>query len=241
MRTTIREIPALLVLCLGAALGSAAFGQSEPEKWTVIYIGDSSFPEVTRAYAEHIEEDFGVDVFYTQRNSGFLQHATSMIRNGSWNVLRDADAIVVSIPESNDRPGFCTDLNGEQPFNRRLEDLPAMMDAFLASLTELADPETTIIRIANEYVIPKVKNLSMERGVEDKCIAALRQINAMWFEAAEKFDIPVVDFFEAWNGPDGTAQPPRAFHKPDGVHPSSEGVAAAAEILRQTGYQPREP
>jgi len=63
----------------------------------------------------------------------------------------------------------------------------------------------------------------------------------MWSAAAEKYGVPVVDVFAAWNGPDGTAQPPRTFHKPDGVHPSNEGVEAAAEILRQIGYQPREP
>ena len=137
-------------------------------------------------------------------------------------------------------PGYCTDQNGEQPFNRRLEDLPAMMDEFLSALTQVADPETTVIRIVNESVIPKIKDLSADRGVENDCIAALQQINSMWSTAAKKYRVTMVDLFEAWNGTDGTAQPPRTFYKPDGVRPSNEGVEAAAEILRQMGYEPRQ-
>ena len=53
------------------------------------------------------------------------------------------------------------------------------MDEFLAALTELADSDTTIIRIVNEFVIPEVKDLSTERRVKDECIAALQRINAM--------------------------------------------------------------
>ena len=53
VRMTVGKTLALLAFCFAVALGSAASGQSEPEKWTVIYIGDSSFPEVTRAYAAH--------------------------------------------------------------------------------------------------------------------------------------------------------------------------------------------
>ena len=71
--------------------------QEAPEKWTAVYIGDSWLPQGTQLYVEQIKNDFGVDAFFTQRGATFVRQANEMLQSGAWNVVADADVVVVSI------------------------------------------------------------------------------------------------------------------------------------------------
>lgn len=228
----------MLFSCLALVSVDRACGQSRDETWTVVYIGDSTLPIATRVYAEKLKEEFGVDVFVTQRGTGYLEGATRMLQSHQGNVIRDAKVVVVAITISNDRPGYCTDTNGDQPFNTETEALSVLMDHFLANLTSLADPETALILIANEQVVPAIRELLVERSVEEQCIQAFQRINADWSSAAAKYGVTLVDFFETWHGPDGKSQPPRSFYLPDGVHLSNQGAEAAAALLGEAATWP---
>lgn len=237
--------PKLTRLLKTALLASApvvsAVAQETPEQWTVVYIGDSWLPEATRLYVDRIEADFGVDVFFAQRNTSLVLYANQMLQRGTWDVVRDAKAVVVGIVMMNDRPGYCTDQPGDTPIRWPLDEVAPMIEDFLQTLAELVDPDTQMVRIALEDLIPDDLESWTENGDLTECMGFLKEINTAWAAGAEKHGFTTVDYFGAWNGPDGTAQPPRSYFMPDGRHLAPEGAKAAADLLLAAGYEPLEP
>lgn len=231
----------LAATCMAIAGAVSGVAQEAPEQWTVVYIGDSGLPEATRFYAEQIEKDFRVNAFYTQRNTSMVLHATRMLQSGAWNVVGEADVVVVLIANSKDRPGFCTDQPGDQPKRWTLDEVSSMIDGFLQTLSDITDPEAQIIRIANEAVLPDDLARWKENGVATECLDMMHGINQAWSSATQKYGFTLIDFFEPWSGPDGTAEPPSAFYLEDGRHLTTEGAEAAAALLLEPGYQPLEP
>lgn len=218
-----------------------AFAQETSDQWTIVLVGDSWLPETVRFYADRIETDFGVDVFYTQRNTSLVQHADKMLRSGAWDVVRDAEVVVVGISVMNDRPGYCTTQPGDTPIHWPLETVPPMIEGFMQALAERVDPDTQLVRIALEDLVPDDLARWTENGHLTECVAVQTSVNTAWATSAEKHGFTTVDYFGAWNGADGMAQPPRSFYMPDGRHFTDEGARAAADLLLETGYHPLEP
>jgi hypothetical protein len=237
---SITGFAAAAVLVGMSAIPAGASDQS-PEKWEIVYIGTSWLPEATRLFGEDIEADLGVDVTLGQRNEGDVGFAARKLRDGQWDIVKDAEVIVVSIYETTRTPGYCTDASGDTPFRVPPERFRADIDAFLSELTRLANPETTLIRLSTQAVLPHFRELWAERGVEADCVAAWIELNDQWRAGAAAYGIPVVDVQAAWNGPDGKIEAPREYFVDDGGHLSPEGARAAADLMRETGYAPRAP
>lgn len=230
----------LLVIAgfLALAPSATVYAQEKNEEWTVVYIGDSGLPQAVRFFADQIRADFDVDVFFTQRNSALVPHATQMLRGGTWDIVGDAEVVIVSISVGNDRPGYCTDQEGEDPIRWSNAEIGSMISEFLLSMAELSDAESQIVRIANEPVLPDDLKRWIENDHVAECLAIIESINEAWLLGAQKYGFKVVDVFEAWSGPDGTAQPPSGYYMPDNRHLTAEGAQAIALLLRATGYEP---
>jgi hypothetical protein len=234
-------VAAAAVVVAGLPAMSAA-GQeatdSTGETWDIVYIGASWLPEATRLLGEDIKADMGVDVAFAQRNEQIVRFATRKLQSGQWDIVKDAEVIVVSLTETTDGAGYCLDSRDEAPYPTTPERFRADIDAFLSELTQRADPKSTIIRVTEQAALPHFKALWAERGVEEACLAGWMDLNAQWKEGAAAVGIPSVDFVAAWNGPDGAGDAPREYFVGDGGHLSQQGARAAADVLREAGYGP---
>lgn len=230
--------------CVAAAL-AGLFGvmpgalAAEGEAWDLVYIGDSWLPEASRIFGQHIEADLGVEVRMWQRNAARALFATSKMKNGEWELLRDAEVIVVHLDgPTSVEGGFCLNVDGERGYGIEPEAFRAEADAFLSELTRLADPETTIIRIGLIAILPGMVDLWAERDVVEECTAGWIALNQQWTDAAAAHGIATVDVLAAWNGPDGTRDAPVSYFRDEIGHMSDEGAAAAAALMRAMGYAP---
>jgi len=73
-------------------------------------------------------------------------------------------------------------------------------------------------------VLPHLRKLWAERGVEADYVAAWIELNDQWRAGAAAYGFPVVDVQAAWNGPDGKIEVPREYFVDDGGHLSPEGA-----------------
>ena len=230
----------VLLFCLSALPVSAKEPPSPDGKWTVVYVGGSWLPDATRMFSEYLTQDLGVGAIFTERrNYALLAPATQSLDSGSrnWDVLSDAQVIVVHIEEATDTPGYCTDTAAETPYRTTPGAYRRDIDAFLTALTKHASPKETAIRVATHAALPHFRGLWRERGVEEQCLAGLMELNAQWKDAAASFGVQVVDVFAAWNGADGARDAPRKYFGMDGGHLSEAGSRLSRNSLSETGLE----
>lgn len=235
----------LAAVFFGLVSGAPVLAQTveaSNEKWQLVYIGDSWLPRAAQFFGERIETDLDVEVSTTQRNAGVLAFATSAMRNGQWNVLKNTDVVVVHIDgPTSVEGGYCLDVMGDRAYGVEPAAFRAEVEAFLAELTRLANPESTIIRIGLIAIMPKMRGLWSERGVSEDCTARWIELNKQWTAAAAAYGVTTVDVLAAWNGPDGRSDAPLSYFSDDVGHLTDEGAMAVVELMREKGYAPLAP
>ena len=67
----------------------------------------------------------------------------------------------------------------------------------------------------------------------------LEQVNSHIAESSDAYGIPHARIHEAFNGPNGAADPnDKGYIYSDGIHPNDNGHAVIAQELERLGYEP---
>lgn len=237
-----RTFVTLLLVSIFA--GAAAQQEAQTgETWDLVYLGESWLPDASREYATLMGNDLGITVQPSYQHPSFASPPLGALQQQLYllDVVKDAEVITIHLdPHYPGASGYCEEAGGDQAYPLSAEEFRAQVDAFLAELTNRADPQETIIRIVTSAVLPVVKTVWLERDLFEECLAGWMELNEQWDEGAAAYGIPVVDTLTAWNGPDGLEDAPPEYFS-DGGHLSAEGYAAVAELMRALGYAPLAP
>ena len=213
---------------------------SAQEEWDLVYIGQSYLPQAIRLYGETIEAKHGVSVKFWQRNSTLIQFAIRSLQDGSWDIVTDAEIVVVNFSQTfGRREGACLESSAEFLYPETPEKVRGDVDEFIEELSRHVDFSETIVRIAITPIHPRIKGIWVERGILADCARGWNNLVDQWREAALDNGLLVFDAMLAWNGPDGTKDAPSAYYSGT-VHIllSAEGNAELADLIYATGLSP---
>jgi len=251
-----------LVLLAGACSppGTPAATPTEATPtWDYIALGDSwaaGYGVGGRSYvvyyAEHMEADLGVKVTVHNWGRGGLSSdgLLAMLRNNQElrNAISEAEVVTFEIG-GNDmtgplhlyRVGSCGGADNLDCCREGLTSFRANFDAIIAEILSLRSTTDTIIRTM-EYGYPWV-NRDKELGIyEDLKPCWVEVFSEHIVQAASEHNIPVVDVYLAFNGPNGDEDPvDKGYIGADGEHPSEAGQRLIAELHRELGYEPLGP
>jgi lysophospholipase L1-like esterase len=223
-----------------------ALGDSTPAGFGVV----RSYVDM---YAEHVEADLGaaVEIHRWARNGQRAAELLAVLREDQ--ALRDdidrADVITIWTGFNDIYPAIGIEPKGGAcgPWDEldmdcvreRVADLKTTIDAIVAELLTLLDPDDTLILFAD------VGNPLAEEW-ED--LGLLDELKGPVFEewighiadACEGTGIHVVHSYRELNGPGGGAVAPELLQA-DGLHLNGDGHRILAEMHRQVGYGPLEP
>ncbi len=110
-------------------------------------------------------------------------------------------------------------------------------DDLLSEIVSLASPSQTLILIADTGTPARF----VDEWKEDGTFELMREhAYEVWrrymLRAASRHGVHVVRTFEVINGPDGDQPPPSEWRQSDGLHFSSRGHRAVADLHREVGY-----
>ncbi len=235
-------------------MAATATVPEEVTSWDYVALGDSTVPGRSYVvyYAAHIEADLGVKVTVHnwgrsgQMSAGLL----ALLRNNQElrNAISEAE-VVTFVIGANDlqsalslyRTGACGGADNLDCCRERLTSFRANFDAIIAEILSLRNTTDTIIRTM-DYGYPWV-NRDKELGIyEDLKPCFVEAFSEHIVQAASEHNIPVVQVYLAFNGPNGDEDPAdKGYIGADGVHYSAAGHALIADLHRELGYEPLGP
>jgi len=246
--------PTLVPLAQNAA---TAVAENSDTTWDMVVLGDSllagDMSTLPEAYAAYIEEDLGVEVEIQNLAVGG-ETTGSLLANVSkypWyrEPLQEAEIVLISVG-GGDLPrmakrffgGECGGTDNQDCLREQLEDSKANWDALLAEVVLLADPRETLIRPIIpgilEYYARVYKNQTDDIEVYNSYVIALYEHIA---RSCAEWDIPALDLYALYDGPNADPSLPQIAGTGDGVHVSDKGDAVIAGLLRKLGYDPVNP
>lgn len=206
-------------------------------EWDYVALGDSRTRRATwpETWANYIEADQGITVnlnnwaFNGQPSEELL--VTLRENENLRNDIRQAEVITL----------LTTDETGQNAtlFYENLEECPneaykGILDEIVGEIISLRGGESTLFRMIEHYNFPGPTERAMEHfEAKKRCIQIYNQIV---HSTADRYGIPVVPLFEAFNGPDGDENPDDKGYLSDGIHTSPEGDLVIADLLRELGY-----
>jgi hypothetical protein len=237
---------AAVVVLSGCGSDDAQLDTSEP--WDLVWITDSMGAGVADAWADRIEESEGVEVrVHNYAIGGMpLVEARDMLMEQA--ALRDevADAeIIVAYgsaqyaspedtgtchkpsPTPRDPPNVYTSADFA-PYSDALRDIYDIV-------FELRAGEPTVIRVFDIFngMIADWR----EAGIEAECKATWASESEALREVADDYGVAMASFYDEFNGPDHDEDPrEKGYIYSDGLHASTEGIAAQVEALHALGY-----
>ena len=232
-------------------VGVIATGCSS-KTWDYVALGDS-YPhghEVEYSYvdyyAEHIEQDLGVDVEVHNfaRDGQTIGALREFVYEDEELRIAIKDAEVITIwtgwndlwrPLEKYRRETCGGEDNLDCIRAEVAIMNSDFDAVLDEILSLTSTQDTLIRIA-DYGIPHV-NSWKHKGWFDTLVGPCYET---WrdhlVEAAEKRGITVVYTYHVLNGPTGDLPMDESITLDDRVHLNEEGHRLVAQLHREVGY-----
>ena len=141
---------------------------------------------------------------------------------------------------------FTTDQIGLEMFlfYRYLDDCPnevykSLLEEIVEEIISLRGDNSTIVRMFEHYNFPGVNERSLVHfEAKNRCT---KVYNEIVHSVGDKYGIPVVSLYEAFNGRDGNENPGEKGYLRDGIHTNPAGDAVIADLLRDLGYDPVHP
>jgi hypothetical protein len=243
------------------AASAAEEALMQMDEWDLVVIGDSSMFQVGKALGAAIEADVGVTVNVYDATIGGLSAGTVLaaledpdstynpkLKNLSEN-LGKAEMVVFHLnPEESISEAHPFDsANCLGPVYKNGESSPEMFEVYvehleriISKILELRDGQPVIIRVVELY--NPLVSVWQEEGVFEDCTQFWVNYNGAMHQAAEKYGVPVVERYQAFNGPDHTEDPrAKGYILPDGEHLNELGVQKMVELIQELGYEPVEP
>jgi len=218
--------------------------------WDYVVLGGSiseARPGYPDPYAAHIEEDLGVRVkVHRWTGAGFDSvrllrelRGLEVVRD----LLREAEVVTFQLhgdlmwpQHTSYKTGNCGGEDNLDCFRDVVASFPANYDAIIAELLEVCAPDT-IIRTMTDYNSFYHQH---QLGRQDDLSPFYKAMNEHIMKAASQNNIPVVDVYLAFNGPDGREDPnTKGYIQSDYIHITKEGYAVITRLLHELGYEPR--
>ena len=232
--------------------------------WDLVWYSDSTGWEVAEQWASVIEDQFGVEVRVHDHAAGVLS-AVEVLRSlgitpagepvgDDFGRLGDtrgevADAEIVVVYGNPIDSGSTDDLEQcvttstaprDPPTRYAPEDFAPYEDvlaSIYAQVFDLVADRPVIVRAIDSYnpvIAPQ-----QQAGVASECIEAWESWSAAVGRAAERYGVPLVSMYDAFNGPDHDEDPrEKGYISGDGEHTTTEGQAVLADTLHRAGYEP---
>ena len=222
--------------------------------WDYVALGDS-YPAGYGAersyvdyYAEHMEADLGVQV-ETQNfartgltTSGLLSQVRSDEKLQE--AIREAEVITIWIGWNDFSEQLGRYYNGTCGGEENLDciiqatkSFDENIDAILDEIITLADPQETLIRVADTGIPPIFtttwKQYDWFEALQKNCFETWR---THLIEAAGQRNITVVYTYQILNGPGG-GENIRGIYQSDGIHFNDKGQRLIADLHREAGYE----
>jgi hypothetical protein len=229
--------------------------------WNLVVLGDSSFWELGKAYAEQIHQDVGVQVeVYDYAIGSFSAGQVLDILNGGQTSsqqlrnlpgdLANADVVIMFLnPNLSETPDYPMDFGGcfsetasqvgscdPRSFTVWIEHLKSIWGEIL----RLREGKPTILRATDLYN-PLVAPWQ-ETGIFDECTKCWMTISEAARQAAEAYNIPFLSRLDVINGPNHDLDPrTMGYITEDGEHPTPLLAQFTAQKLAELGYTPVTP
>jgi hypothetical protein len=227
------------------------------EPWDLVWFSDSTGNFVAGLWAERIEQDLGVEVrvhdFAGSGEEGSAVFILDRIENES--VVRDAlaeaeiiglyaspmftetgDALADACLQESSTPRDPPERYSREDFEPYAE----LLRSIYNQMFELRAGQPTVVRAFDMYT--PVLDAWMAAGVEPECTAGWEAMASTVRDVASEYGVPTASAYDTFNGPNHDEDPvTKGFIGSDGVHPSSQGNAAEADVLHDLGYDPIAP
>ncbi|MBN1452565.1 MAG: SGNH/GDSL hydrolase family protein [Anaerolineales bacterium] len=222
--------------------------------WDYVALGDSypagygAVSSYVDYYAEHIEEDLGVQVeLHNYAQTGLTSsELLSQVRSDKElrEALRNAEVITIWIGWNDFRESlaqfYVGTCGGEKNLDCMLESVTMLngnIDAILDEILNLANPQDTLIRIADTGIPPIFLITWKQHGwfetLQESCFEVWRD---HLVAAANQRDIRVVYTYQILNGPGGDERM-KGIYQSDGIHFNDRGQRLIADLHREAGYE----
>ncbi len=231
---------------------SIIMGEEEPE-WLLVALGDSNSrgfgvsveDTYVSIYADYIEEDLGVKVKVSNWSTNISRDVadwTRIIRENKliYNDLKKAKIITLWLGWDNIIPvvGKIYDIDLAE-----LEKVTSSMEQefanFFSELTKISDPKETLILIADIGIPPVFYYPWKENGTYEVLkYEAYEKWRNYLMEAADKYNVKVVETYKVLNGPEGNNIISEEYMLNDMIHLSEKGHKLIADLHREVGYSP---
>jgi len=260
MNTKMKVVLVGMLLVITLLTSSCGGQKSMPTganaEWTLVVIGDSSMWELGEALASQIESDLGVKVVLEDFSLGSLSagEVLEVLETGKSErfqlealpgALKEAEMVVIFVNPVDS-------VNPENPLNlwgcftsQMPENCPeeaystyvADMEEIWGKIIELRKGKPTILRATDIY--NPLISFWEENGVFEACDVCWTNMSAANRKAAEKYGIPFLSRYDAYDGLNHKEDPRlKGFILPDGEHPTEEGAKYTAKLLSEMGYDP---
>lgn len=209
-------------------------------EWDYVAFGDSRTGQArwTKAYADYIETDLGVEVKLHNRAVGGQDSDELLDKLQSKEKLRELvrEAEVVTVWTGGMKSWVAFYSIGSD-CDVALEAMERDLGAIIAEILALRGSNDTIIRLLEDY--HSQGNNQKDLGLFQEKKACVEAMNALIHQTASEYGIPVAPVYSAFNGPDGDHYP-KGYLK-DNVHTNTTGDAIIAGLLRELGYEVTAP
>ncbi|RZV41942.1 MAG: hypothetical protein EX267_10360 [Acidimicrobiia bacterium] len=230
---------------------------SDAESLVLVAFGDSvlSYPspslQAMGAYAEMLEEEFGVPV--DVRDNTVFGSSPAHLLNAldSERILADlaeADVILLEIPQHDTAEPFMTatghegrnpaDCGGDdhhQCLRDYVTENKVTVEAIFSALTGVCDPSEVLIRVIDMYQM-EIETQNKTDGLQITS-PYFREAQEALAEIAATYGIPIAPVYAEFMGPDRTQDPQdRGLIRTDRRHTTRAGALLIAKMLDDLGY-----
>lgn len=211
-------------------------------EWELVAFGDSRTVSATWPYkfAEHIEEDLGVDVEVSNRAIGgqTSEELLELIQliEPLRKQIREAEIVTIL---TLDKAGILIFAYNRFINDCSTEEYQTILEEIIVEIFTLRKDNPTIVRLLEHYNFPGTSKDAFDYFDIRK--ACFEQYNTIIHTVAEKYGILVVPIYESFNGSSGFENPDDKGFLSDGLHLSQEGDVVIADLFRERGYAPIVP
>lgn len=251
-------IALLAIATLASACAAKRMPTGANAEWTLVVIGDSSMWSLGEALARQIEMDMGVKVIMEDFSLGSLSavEVLGALQTGKSErailealpgVLKEAEMVVMFVnPTASINPehpmsfdgcfmGYAPTACQMETFSQYVADLEAIWGEIIA----LRKGKPTILRATDIY--NPLVSMWEKNGIFEACDECWKNMSAANRQAAEKYGIPFLSRYDAFDGLNHKEDPlKKGFILEDGEHPSEAGAAYMAELFAKMGYEATE-
>lgn len=242
-----------------SAPAAGTLDTSEP--WDLVWFSDSGGWGVADLWAAQIEEDLGVEVRVHDHAVGSLSAVEVLDSlsepSGGFTRLGDtrdevtkAEIIVVyGNPQDSGASDALETCVSTSPIPRDpptiysgegLEPYREILESIYERVFALVGDRPVIVRAIDLYN-PVLADWRLA-GIEAECTDGWEAWSDTMRAAAAEFGVPLVSMYDAFNGPDHTADPRlEGYIASDGEHLLPPGREVAAAALHEAGYEPIAP